>query len=119
MPWCCTFTVVYDKKPYIRYTGLTHDGMSVKIKRKIDGALWFDDDVNIMWETPKGPVECSSYFASEGESEYSEDIDDTNLISYQRKASGEYMEVTIDGKTLRSNRLILRGMLTAYVQIYI
>lgn len=58
-------------------------------------------------------------FASEGESEYSEDVDDTNLISYQRKASGEYMEVTIDGKTLRSNRLILRGMLTAYVQIYI
>lgn len=108
--WVCLgvvpFTVVYDKKPYIRYTGLTHDGMSVKIKRKIDGALWFDDDVNIMWETPKGPVECSSYFASEGESEYSEDIDDTNLISYQRKASGEYMEVTIDGKTLRSNRLI-------------
>lgn len=108
--WVCIgavpFTVVYDKQPSIRYADLTSDGTTVTYKKIFEGALWFESNVKSMWEGSNGPIEYSSAFANDQESEYSIKIDDTDLISYKQKTTGEYMETMVNGKELRSNRLV-------------
>lgn len=108
--WVCIgvvpFTVVYDRKPSIRYEDLTSDGTTVTYKSIFDGALWFDDNVLGMWDCTSGPVEFTSAFAIDGETENSMLIDDTDKITYKMQAANQYMITTVNGKEMKSNRLI-------------
>lgn len=108
--WVCIgkvpFTIVYDKKPSIRYTDFSSDGTKVKYKRIYEGAFWFDDNVLGMMEYSKGSFEYFSSFAIDTTYDDEEDIDDTGLISHQLKATGAYMQTTVNGKVLKSNRLV-------------
>lgn len=108
--WVCIgvkpFTVVYDKKPNLYYKDLTSDGTTVTYTKVCEGALWFDGDIKSIWEYSDGTMEHSSAFANDSGPEYTVDIDDSGKISHQLKTTGEYMQSTVYGKTITSNRLV-------------
>lgn len=108
--WVCIgvkpFTVVYDKKPKLYYKDLTSDGKTVTYTRIYEGALWFDGDIKGMWEYSGGTMEHFSAFANDTQLEDTVNIDDSGMISHQLKTTGEYLQSTVFGKTITSNRLI-------------
>ena len=57
-------------------------------------------------EYSKGSFEYFSSFAIDTTYDDEEDIDDTGLISHQLKTTGAYMQTTVNGKVLKSNRLV-------------
>ena len=108
--WVCIgvepFTIIYDKKPAIYYSNLISDGTAVTYKKTCEGALWFDGDIKSIWEYSNGTFECSSAFANDTEYEQTVNIDDSGLISHQLKTTGEYMQSTVYGQVIKSNRLV-------------
>lgn len=112
----CTYTVVYDEKPSIRYTkaSLTtalcdiddHNVMedAISIAYEVKGAFWLDDGMITYWDSPEGLREAGVGFTCDVATEYN--FFYSHFLFKNLRASSEYLMGKLNGKDFpSSNRL--------------
>ncbi|WP_444326626.1 hypothetical protein [Paraprevotella clara] len=112
------FTVVYDKKPELRFTSAelvqdfypqggdpTKTEDAIRSEQIISGAFWFESDIKSMEEHNGHITEMGSRFRQDFREPQIETDFYRHFLTYDIKTEKLYMETVVNGQPFRSNAL--------------
>lgn len=112
------FTVVYDKKPELRFTSAelvqdiypqggdpTKTEDAIRSEQIISGAFWFESDIKSMEEHNGHITEMGSCFRQDFREPLIETDFYRHFLTYDIKTEKLYMETVVNGQPFRSNAL--------------
>lgn len=111
------FTVVYDKKPELRFTSAelvqgfypqgdqTEMEDAIRSEQIISGAFWFESDIKFMEEDGNQSKEMGSLYRQDFREPGIETDFYRHYATYNFKTKKRYIETIVNGQTFRSNAL--------------